>query len=49
METTIYRDTEGKLTVSVSGSESPEAVTRGYQAVIKMLDESKEKKGESDD
>ncbi len=50
METTIYRDTEGKLTVSVSGTESPAAVTLGYQLVIRMLDESKEeKKEESDD
>ncbi len=37
METTIYRDTEGKRTVSVSGTESPEAVTLGYKKVIEML------------
>ncbi|KKK82775.1 hypothetical protein LCGC14_2800010 [marine sediment metagenome] len=37
METTIYRDTEGKLTVSVSGTESPEVVTLGYKKVTEML------------
>ncbi|KKL86856.1 hypothetical protein LCGC14_1940530 [marine sediment metagenome] len=49
METTIHRDTKGNLTVTVAGIESPEAVTRGYQSVIQMLNKDKDKKEESDD
>ena len=49
METTIHRDTEGKLTVTVAGTESPEAVTRGYQTVTLMLYKDTDKKEESDD
>ena len=46
METTIHRDTKGNLTVTVAGTESPEAVTHGYQSVIQMLDKDKDKKEE---